>query len=367
MRTSTPRAWPAIVGASVTAELERKTRSMYEHGRALAAERGILIADTKLEFGHAGGRVLLIDEVLTPDSSRFWPAADYTPGRTQEELRQATAARLSRRRTAGGPVERRRASPAAAARSRRGDERALSRRIPPADRRPARGGGGRSGPGMSFAREGYVFIAVAAVLAAAALATALARRSWPCGSWPSCSHCSRCGSRISFAIRSAWVTGAIGSSSAPADGRVVMITDVTEPMFFHGPARRISIFMNVFDVHVNRYPVSGRRPVHALQSGQVPQRGRRESQSRERAAVRGHRQTGDRTGVLVRQIAGLIARRIVTYSRGRRRGQSRATRMGIIRFGSRVDVFLPLNATVRVRGRPARRLPASPYWRNGRA
>jgi phosphoribosylaminoimidazole-succinocarboxamide synthase len=73
----------AIVGASVAAELEEKTRQVYEHGRALAAERGILIADTKLEFGHAGGRVLLIDEVLTPDSSRFWPAADYTPGRTQ--------------------------------------------------------------------------------------------------------------------------------------------------------------------------------------------------------------------------------------------------------------------------------------------
>jgi phosphoribosylaminoimidazole-succinocarboxamide synthase len=76
----------AIVGASVTAELERRTRVVYEQGRALAAERGILIADTKLEFGHIDGRILLIDEVLTPDSSRFWPAADYTPGRTQQSF-----------------------------------------------------------------------------------------------------------------------------------------------------------------------------------------------------------------------------------------------------------------------------------------
>jgi phosphoribosylaminoimidazole-succinocarboxamide synthase len=76
----------AIVGADVTADLERRTRVVYEHGRALAAERGILIADTKLEFGHVDGRILLIDEVLTPDSSRFWPAADYEPGRTQQSF-----------------------------------------------------------------------------------------------------------------------------------------------------------------------------------------------------------------------------------------------------------------------------------------
>jgi phosphoribosylaminoimidazole-succinocarboxamide synthase len=75
-----------IVGADATTELERRTRVVYEYGRALAAERGILIADTKLEFGHAGGRILLIDEVLTPDSSRFWPAADYAPGRPQQSF-----------------------------------------------------------------------------------------------------------------------------------------------------------------------------------------------------------------------------------------------------------------------------------------
>jgi phosphoribosylaminoimidazole-succinocarboxamide synthase len=72
-----------IVGDDVTRTLERLSRWVYERGRALAAERGILIADTKFEFGARDGRVILIDEVLTPDSSRFWPADAYEPGRTQ--------------------------------------------------------------------------------------------------------------------------------------------------------------------------------------------------------------------------------------------------------------------------------------------
>jgi phosphoribosylaminoimidazole-succinocarboxamide synthase len=73
----------ALVGSGVTTELARLTRLIYDHARTLAAERGILIADTKFEFGRLGERILLIDEVLTPDSSRFWPADSYTPGQTQ--------------------------------------------------------------------------------------------------------------------------------------------------------------------------------------------------------------------------------------------------------------------------------------------
>ena len=72
-----------IVGEADTAELERLTRLVYERGRALAAARGIIVADTKLEFGRRDGRIVLVDEVLTPDSSRFWPADDYAPGRGQ--------------------------------------------------------------------------------------------------------------------------------------------------------------------------------------------------------------------------------------------------------------------------------------------
>ena len=73
-----------IVGADVAGELERLTRAVYDRGREIAETRGIIIADTKFEFGRAAsGEILLVDEVLTPDSSRFWPAAGYQPGRAQ--------------------------------------------------------------------------------------------------------------------------------------------------------------------------------------------------------------------------------------------------------------------------------------------
>ncbi|MDP2333104.1 MAG: phosphoribosylaminoimidazolesuccinocarboxamide synthase [Reyranella sp.] len=73
-----------ILGADVTAELERLTRLVYTRGRDVALERGIIIADTKFEFGRArSGEILLIDEVMTPDSSRFWPADGYADGRPQ--------------------------------------------------------------------------------------------------------------------------------------------------------------------------------------------------------------------------------------------------------------------------------------------
>jgi phosphoribosylaminoimidazole-succinocarboxamide synthase len=71
------------VGAERAALLERMARSVYEFGRDVAAPRGIIVADTKFEFGVRDGRVILIDEVLTPDSSRFWPADRYEPGRSQ--------------------------------------------------------------------------------------------------------------------------------------------------------------------------------------------------------------------------------------------------------------------------------------------
>jgi len=72
------------LGAGVADELERLSRLIYERGRDLAATRGIIIADTKFEFGRdPEGRIRLIDEVLTPDSSRFWPADRYAPGGPQ--------------------------------------------------------------------------------------------------------------------------------------------------------------------------------------------------------------------------------------------------------------------------------------------
>ncbi|MCU0621749.1 MAG: phosphoribosylaminoimidazolesuccinocarboxamide synthase, partial [Gemmatimonadales bacterium] len=72
------------LGRAVAEELRRRSFAVYTAGRDYAAEHGIIIADTKFEFGHdADGQLLLIDEVLTPDSSRFWPVRQYAPGRSQ--------------------------------------------------------------------------------------------------------------------------------------------------------------------------------------------------------------------------------------------------------------------------------------------
>ena len=73
-----------VLGKDVTAELERLTRVVYTQGRDVALKQGIIIADTKFEFGRTNsGEILLIDEVMTPDSSRFWPLDGYTPGKPQ--------------------------------------------------------------------------------------------------------------------------------------------------------------------------------------------------------------------------------------------------------------------------------------------
>ena len=71
------------VGAETTQELADKGLALYAFARAYAAERGLIIADTKFEFGRLDGKVILIDEALTPDSSRFWEASKYKPGKSQ--------------------------------------------------------------------------------------------------------------------------------------------------------------------------------------------------------------------------------------------------------------------------------------------
>ena len=77
----------ATVGADVASELERITLEVYRRGAAIAGAAGLIVADTKIELGFdAGGRLLLADEVLTPDSSRFWPADQWQPGRPQRSF-----------------------------------------------------------------------------------------------------------------------------------------------------------------------------------------------------------------------------------------------------------------------------------------
>jgi phosphatidylserine decarboxylase len=133
---------------------------------------------------------------------------------------------------------------------------------------------------------------------------------------------------------------------APADGKVVSVLETEEPAFFGGRALRISIFMNVFDCHVNRYPTDGTVAYRHYNAGQfLHAASEKSSLDNEQSSVG---LTTPRGRVLVRQIAGLIARRIVTdhpVGTAVRQGQ----RLGMIRFGSRVDLFLPVGTRALVR------------------
>jgi phosphoribosylaminoimidazole-succinocarboxamide synthase len=71
------------IGSDLTRRLAETSIALYEFGQRLAAERGLILADTKFEFGLLDGKLMLIDELLTPDSSRYWPADTYQPGRPQ--------------------------------------------------------------------------------------------------------------------------------------------------------------------------------------------------------------------------------------------------------------------------------------------
>jgi phosphoribosylaminoimidazole-succinocarboxamide synthase len=75
-----------LIGTELASELERLSLAVYERGRSYAETRGIIIADTKFEFGWIDDRISLIDEVMSPDSSRFWPADSYEPGRAQDSF-----------------------------------------------------------------------------------------------------------------------------------------------------------------------------------------------------------------------------------------------------------------------------------------
>ena len=197
---------------------------------------------------------------------------------------------------------------------------------------------------MNFAREGYPFIGIATILAVAAFALAIMRRSWAL--WLFAILVTLLALWVAYFFRDPERTGERGAHIvvAPADGKLIMITEVNEPAFMQGRAMRLSIFMNVFSVHVNRYPLDGTvKYVHYNKGKFLNAAAEKSSLENEQSSV------GIESGsyrILVRQIAGLIARRIVTYSQ---MGQQvkQGDRMGMIRFGSRVDVFLPMDAKLR--------------------
>ena len=196
---------------------------------------------------------------------------------------------------------------------------------------------------MNFAREGLLFIAIAAAVAAGGFAFAISRRSWAL--WLAAFVLLLLALWVAYFFRDPERTGQRGPSLvvSPADGKLIMISEVDEPSFVQGRAIRLSIFMNVFNVHVNRYPVDGVvKHIHYNKGKFLNAASDKSSLENEQMSV------GVDTGryrILVRQIAGLIARRIVTYSK---LGQQvkQGDRMGIIRFGSRVDVFVPVDSKI---------------------
>ncbi len=130
-----------------------------------------------------------------------------------------------------------------------------------------------------------------------------------------------------------------GAVVSPADGKVVILDEVREEEFLKAPAKRVAIFMNVLDVHVNRTPVSGQVAEARHRDGKFKAAFRQEAGwLNEQQATVLTRPDGRR--VLVVQIAGLLARRIVPFVQP---GQElvRGERLGMICFGSRVDLYLP--------------------------
>jgi len=205
---------------------------------------------------------------------------------------------------------------------------------------------------MRIAPEGWPFIATAWTLAAGA---ALVAARWGGAWWVATAVVSALALWVIAFFRDPIRPGPRGDRYvlAAAEGKVVHVTEVDEPMYLKERALRVSVFLSVFDVHVNRYPVDGTvELVHYNPGKFLHAASAKASVDNEQASI-GLR--GVRGRVLVRQIAGLVARRIITDGRpGDRVAQ--ASRLGLIRFGSRTDVFLPLSARPALKVRPGDRV-----------
>ena len=134
---------------------------------------------------------------------------------------------------------------------------------------------------------------------------------------------------------------------SPADGTVVLIKDIPDGEIWQGLTKQVSIFMSVFDVHVNRSPITGRIVHYRYNPGKkmVAMSHKSSLENEQNLIV----MTDDRGATLAfKQIAGLLARRIV-FDKKEGDALQRGERVGMIKFGSRVDVFLPPTATIHVK------------------
>jgi phosphatidylserine decarboxylase len=194
---------------------------------------------------------------------------------------------------------------------------------------------------LSFAREGYPFVAIGVLLAGLGWVGVASGIGGP---WLR----GLAGLLSVLSLFTIWffrdpapiVPADASAVVAPGQGKVISITEVDEPTFMGGTARRITIFLSVFDVHVQRAPVSGVVEHRVYKPGKyLAAWNEKASADNEQSSIGISTLHGK---VLVRQIAGLIARRIVTDpSEGDE--VVRGNRIGLIRFGSRVDLFIPLD------------------------
>jgi phosphatidylserine decarboxylase len=133
---------------------------------------------------------------------------------------------------------------------------------------------------------------------------------------------------------------------APADGKVVVIEETMENEYFKDMRLQVSIFMSPFNMHSNRYPVSGKVEYVCYHSGQnMVAWHPKSSELNERSTI--VIRTSNGTEVMVRQIAGAMARRIITYAK-ENIDVKQGDELGFIKFGSRVDVFLPIGTEVEI-------------------
>lgn len=199
--------------------------------------------------------------------------------------------------------------------------------------------------GIGIAADAHVLLAVLTTLSVLLLVGGSWLGRWPLwvGGWV-VAIAVLC---VAFFFRDPERPGERGSALylAPADGRVLAVEDVEEPLYVGGPATRVSIFLSLFDVHVQRSPVDGVVELVERRPGRFAAAWSEEAESQNESTLIGIRAGEDR--VAVRQVAGLVARRIVTYvEEGERVEQGE--RIGLIRFGSRVDAYLPPDAIIDV-------------------
>ncbi|HOB12297.1 MAG TPA: phosphatidylserine decarboxylase family protein [Syntrophomonadaceae bacterium] len=188
------------------------------------------------------------------------------------------------------------------------------------------------------AAEGWVFIAVPALISLACFIVSwkIAGIFWACLSF----FC-----LFFFRNPERTIPEGAGLVVSPADGRVMDVTRIEEPLFINGEAIKIRIFLNLFNVHINRMPVEGTvECVHRVPGSYLPAYDVEAGYKNQRNYIGITSQEGR---FIVAQITGLIARRLVCWVTV---GQylSRGERLGLIRFGSCTEVYLPGHADVQV-------------------